>query len=129
MSKKIITTLLIVALLNLLACASAQTFTASEYRQVYGKEDKPDVIYITTKDGQEFKFKEPILIFKSDTLHVKGLLTSSSDEQVDKYFALADIETIRSYTEIVSGNTFLIILGIGGLIYLLLYAWASASWY
>jgi hypothetical protein len=115
--KKSIVVILTVAILNMLGCASAQTFTASEYKQLHLKEDKPNEIYIFTKDDQEFHFNEPILIFQSDTLHVKGILTGSSEQQVNKNIALADIESIRFYTEIVSGTSFLIILGIGGLIY------------
>ena len=112
MIKKFITSILIVAFMNLLGCASIQSFTVSEYKQNEEKYDKPDEINVVTKDGQEYHFTEPITVFKRDTFHVNGILTTYSEQRVDRKFALSDIESIQLANTIISGTTFLLALGI-----------------
>lgn len=131
MFKKSVSTILIIAFLNLLGCASIQSFTVSEYKQIEEK-DKPAKIHIITKSGQEYHFREPVIIFERDTLHVKGKVTTSSkqsrfrtEEEVDSYFALSDIESIKSETTIFSGGSFIILLAICGGIYLVIYGLTS----
>ena len=115
--KKLISSILVVAFLNLLGCSITQVFSASEYKQIDEKVDKSDEFHIITKDGQENHFTEPKYIIKSDTLHVKGLLTTYSEqdsfqgeEYVDRNFALSDIELIRSNTILMSGKPFFLFL-------------------
>jgi len=129
MSKKIISVLLVISFLNLLGCASPKFFTVSEYRQNEGKDDKPDEIYVITKDGQEYHIREPIIIFENDTLHVKGKSTNyfkqrrfQEDQQVDRKFAFSDMESIQTNIIIFSGTSFLLVLAICGCIYLVIYA-------
>jgi hypothetical protein len=113
---------MVVAFLNLLGCASIRSFTASEYKQIENKDDKPDEINVITKDDQEYLFTEPLTIFKRDTLHVNGILTTSSEQRVDRKFALSDIKSIQATNTIVSRTSCIIVLVICGGIYLILYA-------
>jgi len=122
MFKKLISSILVVAFLNLLGCASIQSFTVSEYKEIKNKDDKPDEINVITKDGQEYQFTKPITIFERDTLHVNGILQNYSEQRVDRKFALSDIESIQPTNTIISGTTFLLVLAICGGIYLVLYA-------
>jgi hypothetical protein len=122
MSNKLISCILVVAFLNLLGCASIQSFTVSEYKRFEKKDDKPDEINVITKDGQEYLFTEPITTFKRDTLHVNGILLTYSEQRVDRKFALSNIESVQSTNTIISGTTFLLVLAICGGIYLILYA-------
>jgi hypothetical protein len=49
-------------------------------------------------------------------------MTTSSEQRVHEKFAFSDIESIRSHSEMMSGSTIIIILAIGGALYLIINA-------
>ena len=127
MYQKSISVILVIAFLNLLGCAATQSFTVSEYKQSEDRNKKPDEICVIIKTGQEYYFSEPILLFQHDTLKVNGILKSDPGQRVERNFAVSEIESIQSKSMLMSGSSFLIVLGICGGIYLILYAIASTT--
>jgi len=113
MYRKIFISFLLLALINFLAgCYSAESITVSEYKQVE-KEDKPDEIYVKTKDSEEYHFSESNFYIENDTLYGKGKLLLGDVEklQVRKIaisnIAFIEVESINWLTTILLG------LGIG----------------
>ena len=110
MYKKLISSILVVALLNLVGCYSFAPVTVPEYEQVEEKEGKPDEIRVITKDTQEYHFSD--FYIENDTLYGKGkLLSDDWEQQLDRSIALSNIESI----EVDSFNwltTSLLVLGI-----------------
>jgi len=124
---KLIAGVLVGAFLNLLGCASIKSFTPSEYLQSEAKDDKPEEILVITKDGKEYHYKDPTIIFEDDSLHVRGILTTKAQQdrfnsktKLNRNFALSNVEKIQVNTILVSGSTFLYTIVIGAGIYLVL---------
>jgi hypothetical protein len=111
--------IVLISFINLISCASTQTFTVSEYQQYQGDDEVPDGIRISTKDGLDYDFSEQTVVFKNDTLFVNGMLSSSPEQPVEMKFAAQEIESIRSHNQEISGGSFLIVLAIAGALYLL----------
>ena len=94
MYKKLIASVLVVALLNLVGCYSFAPVTVPEYQQVEEKEGKPDEIRVITKDSQEYHFTD--FYIKNDTLYGKGIsLLSFGELPYEGKFALGEIESIQ----------------------------------
>ncbi len=107
MYKKLISSVLVVALLNLLGCYSSDLVTAPEYNQIE-EEDKPDEIRVITKDSQEYHFSESNFYVENDTLYGKVM---EGELSFGKKIALSDIESIQF--EYLNGvTTTLLVLGI-----------------
>lgn len=92
MYKKLISSILIVALLNLLGCYSIKSFTGPELKQVEEKEDKPDDIYVKTKDHQEYHFSDSNFYIENDTLYV---IASVKGQFFEEKIALREIRSIQ----------------------------------
>ncbi len=96
MNKKLISSLLVVALLNLVGCYSFRSVTTPEYKQVEEKEGKPNEIYVKTKDYQEYHFSDSDFYIENDTLYGKEILFLSEEElPFEGKFAFGEIESIQ----------------------------------
>ena len=128
MYRKIFISFLLLALINFLAgCYSAESITVSEYKQVE-KEDKPDEIYVKTKDSEEYHFSESNFYIENDTLYGKGKLILDKEQPLDRKIAISNI----AWIEVDSINwltTSLFTLGIlvGAFILFLVIAYASGA--
>jgi hypothetical protein len=123
MNKRIISSFLVVSLLNLFGCYSADILTVPQYNQVEESEGKPDEIKVTTKDYKEYQFLAPNFHIENDTLYGKGKLVSADNqESVVKKIAVAEIVSIEvekfelANTCLLSGGIFFGIAAIIGLI-------------
>jgi hypothetical protein len=95
MYKKLISSILVVALLNLMGCYSSELVNVTEYKQVE-EEDKPDDIRVITKDSQEYHFSDSNFLIDSDTLYWKDILHLSKEElPFEGKFALGEIKSIQ----------------------------------
>jgi len=114
MYKKLISSILIVAFLNLLGCYSFKSMTVPEY-MVEEKEDKPDEIYVKTKDFQEYYFSDSNFYIENDTLYAdKG-----------QKIALSDINTI----EVESINWPVYILFVAGISAIIFIGFIAVFWF
>jgi hypothetical protein len=96
MYKKLISSILVVALLNLVGCYSFQSVTVPEYKQVEEEEGKPNEIYVKTIDSQEYHFSDSDFYIKNDTLYGKEILFLSEEElPFEGKFAFGEIESIQ----------------------------------
>jgi hypothetical protein len=125
MYKKLISSILVIALLNLVGCYSFQSVTVPEFKQVEEEEGKPDEIYVLTKDGEKYHFLKHNFYIVNDILYGKGkLLLGDREELIDKKIALSDIVLIEvenfdlGDTCLLSGG---ILLGVG-LIFFIIFA-------
>ncbi|MCH7774712.1 MAG: hypothetical protein IH784_09955 [Bacteroidetes bacterium] len=112
MYRKIFIGFLLLALINfLLGCYSSAWITVPEYNQIE-EEDKPDYIYVKTKDNQEYHFSESNFYIENDTLYAKGKeILYNKEKPFDGKIALSDIESIQF--EYLNGvTTTLLVLGI-----------------
>jgi len=113
MYNKLISSLLVVALLNLLGCYSIQSVTVPEYKQVEEEEGIPNEIYVKTKDNQEYHFSDWNFYIENDTLYGKEILFLSDREQLfDRKIALLNIESIE-FEGFDSVDTWLLLAGVG----------------
>jgi len=95
MYKKLISSILVVALLKLIGCYSLESVTVAEYQQIK-EEDKPKDIIAITADYKEYHFADSGYYVKNDTLYGKGFLFNKEGEQVfDGKIALIDIESFQ----------------------------------
>ena len=95
MYKKLVSSILIVALLNLLGCYSIEYITTPEYKQIE-EEDEADEIRVVTKDSQEYHFSGSNFSIENDTLNVRVKSTLTDVEQPYKgKFVLSDIKYIQ----------------------------------
>ena len=67
MYKKLISSILVVALLNLLGCYSSELITVPQYKQIENA-DKPNDIFIKTKQSKLYHFTESNFYIEDDTL-------------------------------------------------------------
>ena len=96
MNKKLISSLLVIALLNLVGCYSFQSVTVPEYQNIEEEDGKPMEIFVTTKDFQEYHFSDSNFYIENDTLYGKRILFLSEEElPFEGKFALGEIESIQ----------------------------------
>ena len=96
MYKKLIASVLVVALLNLFGCYSFEAITVPEYEQVEKEEGKPGEIYVKTKDSQEYHFSESNFYIENDTLYGKEIsLQSEIELPFEGKFVLGEIKSIQ----------------------------------
>ena len=105
MYKKLISSILVVALLNLLGCYSSELVNVTEYKQIE-EEDKPDDIRVISKDSQEYHFSESNFYVENDTLRGRAPIIK---------IALSNIESI----EVESFNLLNTLLLAGGIVFIL----------
>ena len=117
MYKKLISSILVVALLNLLGCYSSELINVTEYNQIE-EEDKPDEIRVITKDSKEYHFSEMNFYVENDTLYGKEILLLGERKHIlDRKIALSDIESIQF--EYLNGvTTTLLVLGIAAILFI-----------
>jgi len=95
MYKKLISSILVVALLNLVGCYSFKSVTVPEYSQIE-EEDKPNEIKVKTKDSQQYHFSDSNFYIENDTLYGKGILFLSEEElPFEGKIAFGEIESIQ----------------------------------
>lgn len=98
MSKKLISSILVVALLNLVGCYTLQPITVPEYKQVEKEEGKPDEIFVKTNEPIEYHFSDSNFYIENDTLYGNGILLQSKEEiTLEKKFAISEIDSIQLY--------------------------------
>ena len=106
MNKKVIASILVVALLNLLGCYSSELIKGPELEQT------TDDIQVKTKDGKEYQFSESNFYVVDDTLYGK---VGDSEQLLDRKIALSNIESI----EVESFNLLNTLLLTGGIVFIL----------
>jgi hypothetical protein len=90
--KKILISLLIIAMFNLLVgCYSSELLTVPEYNQIE-QEDKPDEMLVISKDGQEYHFSYSNYYIENDTLYGK---VSVKELPFEGKFAYSEIKSIQ----------------------------------
>jgi len=128
MDKKLISSILVVALLNLFGCYSVDYLTVPQYEQVERKDGKPEKIKVTTKDYEEYQFSNSNFYIQNDTLYGKGkLLIAVEQEPIERKIALSDIVTIEVESFDLGDTCLLgggIYLGIGLLVFIV---WLAAG--
>ena len=96
MNKKLISSLLVIALLNLVGCYSLESVTVPEYQKIEEEDGKPNEIYVKTKDSQEYHFSASNFYIENDTLYGKEILFISEEElPFEGKFAFGEIESIE----------------------------------
>ena len=97
MYKKLISCILVVALLNLFGCYSSELINVTEYNQIEEKEDKPNEIYVKTKDYREYHFSDSNFYIENDTLYGRAILLPGEDRMpFEGKFAFSEIKTIQA---------------------------------
>jgi len=91
MYKKFISSILVIALLNLLGCYSSDLVTVTEYNHIK-EEDKPNNIIVKTKDSQVYHFSDSNFYIKNDTLHGK---VSTREQSIGGMIAFREIASIQ----------------------------------
>ena len=118
MNKKLISSVLIIAILNFVGCYSLKSVTVSEYKQIEKKEGRPDEIFVNTVYGQKYYFTDSNFYIENDSLYGKGILLSSKEDlPFEGKIALNRIESFKMELYDQSKTTWLIV---GGIAYLLL---------
>ena len=127
MNKRIISSVLIVALLNLFGCYSADILTIPQYKEFEKKDIKPNEIKVTTKNFKEYQFSN--FYIENDTLYGKGkLLSAAKQEQIIIKIALSDIDVVEFESlDIVktclwSGGIFLGVIAVMEIVAMIIYA-------
>jgi hypothetical protein len=94
MNKKLISSILIVAILNLVGCYSSEFITEPEFEKI--KKDAPKNIRVITKNAEEYHFSQPDFYIVEDTLYGREILHLSKEELPFKgKFALGEIKSIQ----------------------------------
>ena len=96
MYKKFFVSFLIIALFNLLfGCYHFKSVTVPEYEKVEYQEEKPDEIYVKTKDAEWFHFTNSQFHIANDTLYVIGSKLLDNSQKVENIkIALSNIESM-----------------------------------
>ena len=82
MYKKLISNILVVALLIQVGCYSSEVVTVTEYKQFEEEEGKPDKIIVTTRDFETYHFfLDSGYYIENDTLYGKGILFVNDEMQ------------------------------------------------
>jgi len=92
MNKKLISSILIIALLNLVGCYSYESVSVPVYKQVEKEEGKPDEIKVVTKDLREYHFFDSGYYIHNDTLYGK---VSVKELSFEGKIAFWEIESIQ----------------------------------
>ena len=96
MNKRIITSVLVIALLNLFGCYSVKYLTVPEYQKIEGDKGKPSEIKVKVKDSQGYHFTDSKFYIENDTLYGKGEMILDEDEKpFEGEIALSEIESIE----------------------------------
>ena len=113
MYKKLISSILVVALLNLLGCYSSELVNVTEYKQIE-EEDKSDDIRVITIYSEYYLSD---FYIENDTLYAKGKeILYNKEKPFDGKIALSDIESIQF--EYLNGvTTALAVLGIVAILF------------
>ena len=93
MYKKFISTILVMALMNLMGCTAYKSFAVDEFKQVK-EQDEPAEFYVKTTDSREYFISDPSVFVKNDTLYGKGILVSK-EFAFDGKIAVRKIKTIQ----------------------------------
>ena len=98
MNKKLISSILVIALLNLVGCYSFESVTLNEYKQVEEEEGKPDEIFVKTIYNKEYHFADPNFYIENDTLYGTGkLLRSTEAITFEERISISEIDSIQLY--------------------------------
>ena len=127
MYKKLISSILVFALLNLLGCYSSELVNVTEYKQIE-EEDKPDNIRVITIYSEYYLSD---FYIENDTLYAKGKeILYNKEKPFDGKIALSDIESIE-VESLNSLNTILFGVGIVAIAFvaflLFVFIYCSAS--
>ena len=96
MNKKLISSVLIIALLNLVGCYSLQSVTVPKYKEIEKNEGKPEEIFVKTIYGQEYYFTDSNFYIENDSLYGKGiLLTGEESLPFEGKIALKRIDSLK----------------------------------
>jgi hypothetical protein len=96
MNKKLISSILVVALLNLAGCYSVDYLTVPQYELIERKDGKPEEIKVTTKDYEEYQFSNSNFYIENDTLYGKETFYSGEKGQpFEGEFDFKEIEHIQ----------------------------------
>lgn len=114
MYKKFISSILLIAFLNLLGCYSFKSVTIPEFKKVEEKENKPNEFYVKSKDSQEYHFSDSDFYIENDTLYGKEILRIDNrppyeEYQLDRKIALSDIESIEIKSFNLTATTLLLL--------------------
>ena len=113
MQKKIISGILVFALLSQVGCYSSQLISYNEYQKIEEEDGKPDNIRVTTKDTVEYHFFDQNYYFDSDTLYGKGTIIKMDEKLVsDVKIAVSNIESIKVNT--LDSSATIVVVGILG---------------
>ena len=120
MYNKFISSIIVVALLNLLGCYSFQSVNFVEYKQIEKNNGKPNEIKVKVDDSREYHFTDSNFYFENDTLYGRGKIILNSNEQpFDGEVAVSEIESIEveklnvlETVGAVAGITVVLIIGI-----------------
>jgi hypothetical protein len=127
MSKKILSTICVLALLNYIGCFSTEIISKNNFIRAYSisKGDNSKDIYVNTTDDNQYFFQSGNYLFEADSLLGNGKkILPTKEENFKGKIALTDILTVEQET-VDTGNTILLVLGIlvtGALIYVALAA-------
>ena len=126
MIKEIITSILLMSLLNFFGCYSSEAVTLRDYRKIEEEKGKPEKIYVLKGVNEEFQFTKEKYIIENDTLYGKGLkVVDGKPEPFEGKIPVADITSIE-LTEFDAGTTVLVVLGVAALVFAI-YAASSMS--
>jgi hypothetical protein len=96
MKKRIITSFLLIALLNLIGCYSVNYLTVPEYQKNERDKGKPSEIIIKVKDSQGYLFTDSNFYIENDTLYGKGeVVNNEGKKPFEGEIALSEIESIE----------------------------------
>ena len=113
MHKKIISGILVFALLSQAGCYSPQLISYNEYQKIEEEDGKPDNIRVTTKDTVEYHLFDQNYYFDSDTLYGKGTIIKMDEKLVSNVkIAVSSIESIKVYT--LDSSATIVVVGILG---------------
>jgi hypothetical protein len=132
MLKKIISGILVFALLSQAGCYSPQLISYNEYQKIEEEDGKPDNIRVTTKDTVEYHFFDQNYYFDSDTLYGKGTIIKIDEKLTsDVRIAISNIESIK--VDVLDSSATIVVVGvlggavIAGLVFLIVALSAIAS--
>jgi hypothetical protein len=127
MSKKLVSTICILAILNYIGCSSKEVMTKNTFIRIYNLSngDNSKDIYVNTITDDQYFFQSGNYLFEADSLLGNGKkILPTKEENFKGKIALTDILTVEQET-VDTGNTILLVLGIlvtGALIYVALAA-------
>lgn len=94
--RSLISSILVVSLLNLAGCYSIEQVTAQNYNQVVEEEGKPKAIYVKTKDAQEYQYCKLNFLVENDSLvGIETFYLDEGEEVIDRKFSFSDIDYIE----------------------------------